>query len=294
MASVLALGAQWNTALDLFAHFRAQYLLCFAILGACALWLRALRLAATIFVFFFINAAVIAPLLVSEQIELSNPSDPVVIVTANVLHRGGDAERVSTLVGQTKPDVLALLEVDSEWPKHLSETLRTYPYRVEEPRENDFGIALYSRIPISSFEVLEFPPFFLPSIRASLEGGLDVIATHPCPPADGHSTLARNSQLNSLADLAAGSSSPVVLVGDLNTTPFSPSFSELLRRGDLHDSARGYGFTPTWPSYFPPLWIPIDHVLHTAGVKILDRRVGPDIGSDHYPIIVTLRYDRDG
>jgi endonuclease/exonuclease/phosphatase family metal-dependent hydrolase len=34
--------------------------------------------------------------------------------------------------------------------------------------------------------------------------------------------------------------------------------------------------------------IPIDHVVVSPEVRVTDRRVGPDVGSDHLPVEATL------
>ncbi|HOT74326.1 MAG TPA: hypothetical protein PK467_00955 [Candidatus Wallbacteria bacterium] len=54
----------------------------------------------------------------------------------------------------------------------------------------------------------------------------------------------------------------------------------------LKNSAEGFGLFPSWPSHMPPLRIPIDHCLYSAGVTILKVFKGRFIGSDHFPIIV--------
>ena len=54
----------------------------------------------------------------------------------------------------------------------------------------------------------------------------------------------------------------------------------------LRDSSRGMGLQPTWPADIPLLWIPIDHCLYSDGIEIRGRRTGPDVGSDHFPLIV--------
>mgnify|MGYP001793022597 CR=1 FL=1 len=292
-ASILALGARWSTTFDLLTHFRAQYLVAFVLLAFYLIWLRTYRLACCAIGLVVLNGYWLAPLFVAKPVELHAPSDPVVVMSANVRHRGGDPEKTSELLARHKPDVVALLEVDTYWLSHLSDALNRYPYRVELPREDDFGIAVYSRLPIVSHEVLEVPPLFLPTLAAELEGGLSLFATHPIPPIGHRETLTRDAQLSRLGQRVANTEGPVLLVGDLNTTPFSPSFSDLLRRGGLRDSARGYGYAPTWPTFFVPLSIPIVHALHTPDIEILDRNVGPDMGSDHYPLIVTIRYETD-
>ncbi|MEE8238524.1 MAG: endonuclease/exonuclease/phosphatase family protein, partial [Nitrososphaerales archaeon] len=79
---------------------------------------------------------------------------------------------------------------------------------------------------------------------------------------------------------------PILLLGDLNITPWSPIFKDFLRSTGLRDSREGFGLQPSWPTWFPPAWIPIDHVLVSSNVTVYDRKIERDIGSDHYPVIV--------
>ena len=82
-------------------------------------------------------------------------------------------------------------------------------------------------------------------------------------------------------------STPVLVVGDLNATPWSSGFRALERRGSLVDSLRGRGLQPSWPEGFGPLMIPIDHALHTTDLAVADRRTGPASGSAHRPLVVS-------
>jgi endonuclease/exonuclease/phosphatase (EEP) superfamily protein YafD len=82
----------------------------------------------------------------------------------------------------------------------------------------------------------------------------------------------------------------VVMLGDFNTTPYSPIFPEVLKIGRLRDSALGFVPQTTWQSRFPLFGLPIDHILVGHGVSVLDRHVGAGIGSDHFPIIADLAF----
>ncbi len=77
-----------------------------------------------------------------------------------------------------------------------------------------------------------------------------------------------------------------MVLGDLNVTPWSPFFRDLLREGALRNARKGYGLRPTWPTMLPPLLIPVDHCLVSSGVTVHDCRAGRNVGSDHYPLVV--------
>ena len=49
-----------------------------------------------------------------------------------------------------------------------------------------------------------------------------------------------------VADWCRASPVPVIVLGDLNATPWSYAFSRLIREGGLIDSSRGFGLQPTW------------------------------------------------
>ena len=128
----------------------------------------------------------------------------------------------------------------------------------------------------------------MPSILATLRNGqsnLRVVATHPLPPAGAAYSRWRNGQLRQHSD-HVGSPHPLILLGDLNVTPWNRHFRRLLKRSGLADSSRGYGVQPTWPSRNPLLLIPVDHCLHSHDVFIVNREVGANVSSDHYPLIV--------
>jgi endonuclease/exonuclease/phosphatase (EEP) superfamily protein YafD len=82
----------------------------------------------------------------------------------------------------------------------------------------------------------------------------------------------------------------VIVIGDLNLTPWSLRFQALCRDANLVNSQVGFGLQSTWPAGLPQLLgLPIDHCLHTEHIHTVWRRPGPNIGSDHRPLLVTLR-----
>jgi endonuclease/exonuclease/phosphatase (EEP) superfamily protein YafD len=118
---------------------------------------------------------------------------------------------------------------------------------------------------------------------------LTVLAAHPPPPKSAALAAERNLQLSRLAVMARGAPEPVVLCADLNVTPWTPFFGDLVRDSGLVDARRGRGIQPTWPTSLPPLGrIPIDHCLVSPDLGVRDFRYGPGIGSDHLPVLLTV------
>ena len=84
---------------------------------------------------------------------------------------------------------------------------------------------------------------------------------------------------------------PSLIIGDLNTTPWSHAFAILTLDGKLTSTLDGRGNQGTWPTHLPIPWmLPIDHCSHSAGLVCIDRQVGAFTGSDHLPLSVALGY----
>lgn len=209
----------------------------------------------------------------------------------NVNTHSGDPVRVARMVNETNPQVLVLEEISARWLVDLEGALRAYPHSQVSPREDNFGIGLFSKFPLSNARVVNIGEAQLPSIIADVtmeSTTLTVVATHPPPPVGERYSRWRNSQLDLMPDHVPKVGLPILLLGDLNVSPWSPHFRRLLKRTGLRDSAKGRGVQPSWPAGNPLLWIPIDHCLYSREVTILQRTIGPDVGSDHYPVIVDM------
>lgn len=103
----------------------------------------------------------------------------------------------------------------------------------------------------------------------------------------------RDRQLLAVAALAAGiPDGRVLLIGDLNATPWSPGFQAMLKAGSLRDTAPMLGLAglaPTWPSWLPAwLGLNIDHALIGSGLTLRQRRLIDDPASDHRALWVEV------
>lgn len=277
--------------LDLFSHFRVQYVVLLALAGALLLAFRRRQESGIVFSFAIFNALLVLPLFQGPETIAGEWSAPLRAMSINLLTSNRDHDAVLGAVAQEDPDVLSLLELDSIWLERLEAELQdTYPHRLSAPQPDNFGLALFSRIPFADAQLRELDAGQL-VVDASfgLEDGrppFRIIAAHLRPPMGRGATALRDLGMQELGAMAEESGGPCLILGDLNATPWSMAFRRLLGGGKLMDSSRGFGFQPTWPTRSPLLSIPIDHALYTRGIHIRDRRIGPEVGSDHRPLVV--------
>lgn len=295
LATVLAFGGRLWWALDLLAHFRPQYLV-LAAAGALLLWLlRQPRAALALGACAAVNALVLLPYLFPGPM-LSGPesrSARVRVMSLNVHTSNRDYRAVSRLIRERGPDLVLLMEVDEAWLTHLAGLRGDYPYGVAEPRSDNFGIALLSRHPCLRCEILHLGRAGLPTVQGEFEvreARFTLAGTHPLPPAGAEYSRLQADQLDALGAHLARIRGPKVLMGDLNVTPWSARFGPLLRRAGLVDSGAGRWMWRTWPTGNPLLGIPIDHFLASPEVVVVTRRRGPDVGSDHFPLLVGFTF----
>jgi endonuclease/exonuclease/phosphatase (EEP) superfamily protein YafD len=290
-ATVLGFCGRFGWLFDLFSHFRVQYFLGLAVATALLLLSRQRKAAACFGIFAIINLVVILPLYFGHTVEAGQHESTLRAMLINVNTESGDPILVAKALSEMDPQIVVMEEINSRWLIDLEEALRACPNSCLRPRDDNFGIGLFSKFPLSNATVVEIGEAKVPSILADVRIGtttLRVIATHPLPPAGARYSRWRNSQLDRIPDYVPNDGSSILLLGDLNVSPWSHHFKQLLTRTGLRDSSKGRGVQPTWPAGNPLLSIPIDHCLHSRDVMILRKKIGPNVGSDHYPVIVDI------
>ena len=293
-ASLLGCLAGQAWFLDPLSHFRVQYAAGLSVLAALLLLSRRFKTATLFAGCGLLNLGLILPLYVNPPARPPGKDRPIRTMLANVNTQRGNASALLKIISRYAPDILVLEEISPKWVSDLNDLSPTYPYQVIEPREDNFGIGLYSRFPLVGTKTIILGESMVPSIWTEVNIGEKIIAllaTHPLPPVGRDYTLARNRQLSEIPALLAPIPTPIIVIGDLNTTPWNPHFRKLLKETNLHDSSRGRGIQPTWPATTPLLRIPIDHVLHSPDLHVVHKEIGPGFGSDHLPVIVDFVVD---
>ena len=284
----LGFMGRWWWRFELLSHFRVQYFFGLLALTAGLLVLRRWKTAAASGAFMLLNVILIAPLFLGAT-GTEDPSSAYVLLFANVRTANRQHDRLLELVEKTQPDVIVLAEVSDRWMASLESLPEDYKIAAAAPRWDNFGIAVLSRVPGTRAEVKYFGPSGFPSVVAQVGGGPDafgLVGTHPAPPMREIARAERDEQMREIAEYVATMRGPKLVAGDFNMTSWAPAFGDFIAATGLRDSRRGFGVRPTWPSANPILRIPIDHCVVSEEIAVHDHRVGPDIGSDHRPIIV--------
>ncbi len=280
--------SQLDWTFELFSHFRLQYTL---LLGICICGFVLTSDLAGMLVsmgFFWVNLAVILPLY-RHSTPLERTGSSYRLFFANILGTNTSYPQLLHSIHKAEADIVLLVEVRPNHLEQLLPTLDDYPHQFTLPDADNFGIAIFSRLPLQSVQSLTLDESCTPALiaRLQLDGfPLALIGIHLFPPKSRAKAWRRNHQLALTASYLKAQPGELLLIGDLNTTSWSHSFRQLLRDSQLLDSRQGFGMQPSWPAGNILLRIPIDHALHTPGIAIHGRRLGARTGSDHLPLII--------
>jgi endonuclease/exonuclease/phosphatase (EEP) superfamily protein YafD len=224
-----------------------------------------------------------------DRLDATEKSAPRLrVFSANLLYNNGDLSGIMDEVRTSDPDIAVFQEVTSSHrARLLSEpVLAGLPNRVVS---RDSDTVMFSRLPIESSEI--WYDTYRPMARARLStdiGSVEIVVVHTVAPINDPAINNWRQMLDKLHELAQQRTMPLLMVGDFNATMYHPRFVDLLETGltDAH-SARGTGFTGTWPRdrAFPP-FLRIDHALSTKELVPVEASYGEGRGSDHRPIVV--------
>lgn len=304
LGTALSFQGHQHAVLEIFTHFRMHYVAATFVAVCIFAALRRPGLLAFAVLIFAVNLLDTAPLLFgridggavsAESGGVPSQRRHWKLLSLNVLQPNQRYDAVIALLRRENPDVVTLQEIDDGWFAALEPTLRDlYPHRIEQIRGDRFGIGLFSKFPLRRAELVYYGLYRvgIPAIHAEVDTGVrivEVMAAHPPPPMAPVAAEARNDSVRELLLRARHSDAPLILAGDLNNTPWSPDFRNWVRESRL-EYPYGMGWLPTWHSGGILRKIPIDHCLASKEARIVSRRTGPFVGSDHLPLICEVEF----
>jgi len=281
------------------------------------LWLLVLPPAALVVAAVFFNRRALRPLIPALIVtagpvtDLCVPWRPLVadtptgprlrVMTCNMHYSKVPSDPLDLLVDETGPDVVAL----QEWRTGLESAVLSergwHTHRVP-------GLFLASRYPIRRFDHLGNQSTGVQGSVGRYEldtpaGVVTVFSLHLASPREGlgeavkgHAELnavAENSELRwvqsrAVAEAAARTAGPLVLVGDFNTPPPSAIFREVWGRyrNAFSDAGWGWGYT-FWARISA---VRIDHIFLGGGGHATRCWIGPNIGSPHRPVLADVAW----
>jgi endonuclease/exonuclease/phosphatase (EEP) superfamily protein YafD len=219
------------------------------------------------------------------------------LLIANVLMQNRQFERFLQVVQAADPDIILTVEVDDRWLTQLQPLERIYPHVVRQPQNNMYGMVLWSRLPLIEPQVRFLVQNDVPSIHTEVElrNGTRIFlhGLHPRPPEPlrNQDAVPRDAELVLVGREIGKHQRPTVVAGDLNDVAWSHTTTLFLRLSRLLDPRIGRGFYNTFNANNPLFRFPLDHVFHANCFTLIDLQRLEHIGSDHFPMCLTLHYE---
>ncbi len=299
----LASHISWALYLELFSHFKLQYLgLSLILFTLLAITCKKPLILIGLFL-VVINLTEVASWQLPPILGSTSTSN-LRVLSSNINIQNNSYSKVLSFVKKENPDIAVFMEVNGAWVKQLSSLSDILPYSFTKPNPYNSGMAVYSRMPLENAAINLFGTSGSPSIVSSLKINgkiVSFIAAHPPPPFKPDSFYSRNKQLDEIRKYVQQLTTPVVIAGDLNVTMWSPYYKRFVSKTGLHNARKGFGVLPSWPtkatyshySKFPGFVyqlfsIPIDHCLISPDIKVSKIRTGRNVDSDHLPLITDL------
>lgn len=286
---VLGAAGSLHWIADVFSHFRVYYVVAFLMISAVGIFMKAWSESAVSFIIVLILGRSLVPFYMDPEPVLSDHS--LKVVSLNLLSTNSEYQNTIEFIRNGDFDIIILQEINQTWVNELKVLTEDFPHQMLIPRPDNFGIGVMARDSLLNAERIDVSDTGIPSLFITVEHKLEqihLIATHPLPPVSTDYFRSRNKQFSEINTFVNDLKDPVMVIGDLNSSVFSPNFSVLLENGRLRDSRPGFGLLSTWHAQWPLISVTLDHALVTEDIAVKDRRVGPDIGSDHLPVIIEI------
>ncbi len=219
-------------------------------------------------------------------------------IVSNVLTPNQHYHLLIEQIQKHQPDIVLTLETDQTWQNALSIIEQDYPYRVPVPLDNLYGMHLYSKLKLVDTEVKFILSDEIPSIHTTviLRSGQSVklYCLHPKPPSptEAKDSTLRDAELLMVGDQIKDQDESCIVMGDLNDVAWSRTTRLFQRISGLLDPRVGRKYVNTFHAEYKLLRWSLDHLFHSTDFALVQMERLPYVGSDHFPIHVTLQTGR--
>lgn len=232
-----------------------------------------------------------------QQSRVPLPKKTIRLLISNVFIENKKPERLLKLIEKWNPDIVVLAEPDDHWAKEISSLEQNYPYTVSCPLDNAYGMMLFSKLDLIEPQLKFLVEDDIPSIHTGvkLPSGEEVklYCLHPRPPAPQESlrSTERDAELLLVAGITSNHELPTIICGDLNDVAWSRTTKLFQKISGLLDPRIGRGLYSSFHADYPIIRFPLDHVFHSNHFRLVEIKRLPHIGSDHFPIYISLSYE---
>jgi endonuclease/exonuclease/phosphatase (EEP) superfamily protein YafD len=222
------------------------------------------------------------------------------LLFANVLMQNRNAAELLEIIRRVDPDVILTVETDQWWLDQLADLEETHANTVLQSQENEYGMLLYSRLPLTNATVKFLIDDEVPSIHATvrLANGqtVELRCLHPRPPFPTEDETATDRDAEVLLvgrEIKEHIPGPAIVFGDLNDVAWSRTNYLFQNISGLLDPRVGRGFYNTFHASYPFIRFPLDHFFHSNHFRLVDFQRLPAFGSDHFPVYIKLSLEPD-
>ncbi|WP_034886127.1 endonuclease/exonuclease/phosphatase family protein [Gillisia sp. JM1] len=262
-------------------------------------------LLASIFIHFsFISAYLLGEKAVpSVEVSEVNPKKTVGILLGNVLISNKNSSRFLEIISNANPDLVLVMEVNKWWVEELQLLKQEYPYSIEYPLDNAYGMALYSKLPLSETEIQFLNHSKVPSFNTvvTLPSGdsFKFYGVHPVAPfpsdkyPENIGKKGKDEQkevsLAKIGKLVSKNDKLTIVAGDFNDVSWSNTARLFGQNGNLKDVRIGRGLYNTFDAQSMIMRWPLDHFFVSEGIAVVEFKQLKKFGSDHFPLFAKFQ-----
>ncbi len=300
-AGLLTLLACVSWIADLLANLRMQLVVAGVVATAVALLSKQWKTLLVQLLLLSLHTSWI--ILPARRAEVGVGLADITVTSINAYIHNDQHAMIAARLSDLSADVITVTELSPALYEQLMVVFATsHPFAAAQPQSGSFGVGIFSKYPLSDIAMIGTDTTGK-SLLATVQlrdQNYRVVAVHPYSPMTPWRFDLRNQHFKALSQAVQTvhqrqPETLCIVMGDFNSTPWSPHFRRFQRASGLYHVAQGSGVTPTWyapgPTMFP-FGLVLDHCMVSPRLACISCCIGPSVGSDHLPLTVQLSLRR--